>query len=425
MPEGRASRTAQGNTGVITIPVKSSGGHQWYTAALTPSDDIAALWPDLDYRDFALYELTLNAASEGGQVGGYFDYLRFSRSLGGEAFFRQQAGMMSALAPAYPGVDQRQGLEVSLYAPHLNWFGGSVTMPDYSGLRRGDYVRFLAETVVPRIHSSGGLASYNHPFGSNFDRPPLSAARQDQMLARTARQLLPARSRPAALGTDLLEVGYELRQGCDLAHHVALWDIMSRNAIFLTGNGTSDDHWGQDWFGEINNWITWAWATSTSQASLLAALAAGRAWCGSLAGFRGSLDLLVDGRCPMGSVSISRALVRQLAITATSVPAGGSVQVMQGAVDYAGTRAVKANTRPVASYPARDLAHGPVTTWVDNSRDSFVRSQVLDSSGAVVGLSNPAWLLRSRPTRRHPRPSRGLSPAPERPRAPGDILGAP
>ena len=28
---------------------------------------------------------------------------------------------------------------------------------------------------------------------------------------------------------------------------------------------------------------------------------------------------------------------------------------------------------------------------------SFVRSQVLDSAGTVVGLSNPVWLLRSVP----------------------------
>jgi hypothetical protein len=178
---------------------------------------------------------------------------------------------------------------------------------------------------------------------------------------------------------------------------VALWDIMSRNALFLTGNGTSDDHWGQNWFGEVNNWITWVWAATSSQASLLAALAAGRTWCGSLSGFRGSLDLLVDGSSPMGSVSISAAATRQGALTATSVPAGGSVQLLQGIVDYAGTRALAANTRVIASYPARDLASGSVTTKVDNSRGSFIRSQVLNSSGAIVGLSNPAWLLRNPP----------------------------
>ena len=397
VPDGAASRTALGNMGVITIPVKSAGGHNWYTATLTPSDDIAALWPDLDYRDFSLYLLTLSAASEGDQVNGYFDYLRFNRSLSGDAAFQQQAEMAGALALQYPSVQQQQGLEVSLDQPHMSWFGTGVAVPDYNGVGLSNYTQFLTETVVPQIHANDGLVSYNHPFGASFFRPPFKEARQDQMLVATAQALLPGPSRPAALGADLLEVGYPLREGCDLAHHVALWDIMSRNAIFLTGNGTSDDHWGQNWFGEVNNWITWAWAATSSQASLLAALAAGRAWCGSLSGFRGSLDLLVDGSSPMGSVSISKAATRQAALTATSVPAGGSVQLLQGTVDYAGTSALAANTRVIASYPARDLASGSVTTSVDNSRGSFIRSQVLNSGGATVGLSNPAWLLRSPP----------------------------
>ena len=44
-----------------------------------------------------------------------------------------------------------------------------------------------------------------------------------------------------------IEVGYKSRAGMDLAHHVGLWDILSRNAIFLTGNGVTDDHSGTNW----------------------------------------------------------------------------------------------------------------------------------------------------------------------------------
>jgi hypothetical protein len=32
-------------------------------------------------------------------------------------------------------------------------------------------------------------------------------------------------------GCDILEAGYNLRAGVDLAHHVALWDVMSRNGV--------------------------------------------------------------------------------------------------------------------------------------------------------------------------------------------------
>jgi hypothetical protein len=398
VPPGRpARRAAHGMTGVITIPVRpNSRTDRWSTITIRPARDIAELWPDMDYRDFALWQLTLSAASDGEPVGGYFDYLRFSRKLSGDVQFRMQAKMAAELSLRYPGVRQRQGLEVSWGVPHINWFGGDVAVPDYNGVSLGGYSRFLRQSVIPQIHASGGLASYNHPFGYG-DPPALSPGRQDRLVAKVARALLPGRGHRAALGADLLEVGYHLREGVDIAHHAALWDVMSRNAVFLTGTGTSDDHFGHDWLGIPNNWVTSAWATSIAEADLIAALAAGRAWSGSLAAYRGSLDLLVDRACPMGSVSVSRLTSRRLAVTATGVPARGSVRVLQGEVDYAGDAGLAANTKIIGSYPAATLARGKVRQSVDTRKASFVRAEVLGPAGQVIGLSNPVWLLRSAP----------------------------
>jgi hypothetical protein len=399
VPAGeRGGRSRQGIHGVVTIPVQStSARNPWCTVTVTPAADIAALWPDLDYRDFALAELTLSAVSEGRtEVSGYFDYLRFRREVSGEASLDQQASMTKVLARRYPSVVQRQGLEVSRGLPHINWFGGAVVIPDYGRTTGREYQEYLRHTAIPQIHAVGGLASYNHPYGYG-DPKPLPVGEQDALLAQVARALLPTKTRRAALGADLLEVGYILRQGVDLAHHVALWDVMSRNAVFLTGNGSTDDHFGSDWLGIKNNWITSTWATSTSERALLASLAAGRAWCGSLSHYRGSLDLLVDGSCPMGSVSVSRVTARNLVATATAIPAGGSLEVLQGAVDYAGAADPAASTVVIGSYPASRLARGPVAQRLDTSQDSFVRTQVLSAEGKVIGLSNPVWLLRRPP----------------------------
>jgi hypothetical protein len=397
-PGGTARRTANGIRGVITVPVRpNSGSDPWGTMTINPAEDIAALWPDMDHRDFGLYELTLSAVSTGDLVEGYFDYLRFNRSISGEAFLRQQADMGAVLAARYRSVVQQQGLEVSLSLPHVNWFGRSVTIPDYgstSGHR--EYARYLAQNLIPKVHASGGLISYNHPFGYG-DIPELPQLQQDAMLAQTAKALLPTSSAPAALGTDLLEVGYNLRQGVDLAHHVALWDIMSRNALFLTGNGTNDDHFGKNWLGPRNNWFSSVWAPSTGVGDLLAALAAGRAWCASLSRYRGSLDLLVDGTVPMGSVSVSKVTSRKLVASATAIPAHGRVQILQGTVDYAGAADLSANTKVIGSYSGSQLTGGSVTQRIDTSKDSFVRTQVLDSTGTQIGLSNPVWLLRAAP----------------------------
>jgi hypothetical protein len=397
VPEGAApSRVANGLQGIITIPVRAPD--RWSTVTITPSEDIAALWPALDSRDFALWELTLSAASQGAQVGGYFDYLRFDRTLSGGAFLHQQMEMGAALAPKYSGVTQQQGLEVSRQLPHLNWFGGDVTMPDYGSTGPSGYRGFLRDTAVPQIHAAGGLVSYNHPFGYGGG-PLLPASQQDALLTQVARDLLPTSSGPAVLGTDLLEVGYPVRAGVDLARHVALWDVMSRNAVFLTGNGTNDDHMGQNWHGIENNWFTSAWATSTAQHDLLSALSAGRSWCASLSEYRGSLDMMVDGTCPMGSVSVSGVTSRELVVAGTHIPRGGSIQVLQGAVDYAGGADPRASSKVIGTYAATDFSKGggSVTQSLDSRHSSFVRTQVVNRYGGIVGVSNPVWLLRHAP----------------------------
>jgi hypothetical protein len=407
VPAGsHGGRTAEGNLGVVTIPVDNSSG--WVTVTVTPSGDIAALWPDLDYRDFGLYQLSLHAVSRGDAVSGYFDYLRFNRSLSGEVFLQQQQQMGDRLAARYPTVIQRQGLEFSLDPvtadSHLNWFGSGVTVLDYHDMTPRQWQGYLRRTVVPHIHAAGGLASYNHPYGVNWQTTPLPQAKQDKLLTQTATALLPSPGKPGVLGCDLLEVGYPLRNAVDLKHHLHLWDVMSRNAVFLTGNGATDDHWGKDWSGAINNWATSVWASSTSLGDLLAALAAGRGWCWSMSEFGGpgaSLDLEADSCCPMGSVSLSTLTTRKLTVTGTGIPAGGSLTVLQGMVDYAGrsSSGLTSNARQIASFTAAQLAShgGSETMTVDTTAESYLRTIVLDAKGKTIGASNPVWLLQKAP----------------------------
>jgi hypothetical protein len=129
----------------------------------------------------------------------------------------------------------------------------------------------------------------------------------------------------------------------------------------------------------------------------LVALAAGRAWCASLPWYRGGLDLLVDGSCPMGSASVSALTTRQSTVVATGLPTNGVLEVVRGVVDYAGTKSPAPDTAVIATYSAADLAAGTVSLAIDSSTSSFVRTQVVDSTGTIVALSNPAWLLREVP----------------------------
>ena len=395
VPSGTAHRSASQRTGIIVTPV-TADGQTWTTVTITPADDIAALWPDLDSRDFALYELYLRATSTGDVVSGYFDYLNFHRPLDGGDLFTQQAEMAEALAPEYPAVTQYQGVEVSLGLPHINWFGGDVSVPTLDGIGYKKYPEWVEQKGIPDIHKAGGLASWNHPFGYSWTKLLKSQSEQDLLLQEVAAQLLAT----SVYGVDILEVGYPKRAGVDLNHHVALWDVMSRNAVFLTGNGTSDDHWGDDWAGLTWNWATSTWSASTAQSDLLAALVAGRAYCGSMATPPVALDMLVDSEVPMGAVSVSSLTSRSLMVTAAGLPTGSTLQVFQGDVDYAGTGSggLASNAVQVGSFgPSQLNGAGQGTLALDTTDASYVRTAVVDSTGTVQGLSNPVWLLDAPP----------------------------
>jgi len=117
---GPPGRTTNGLLGIVTVPVAVGA---WNSVVLRPDQDIAALWPDMDNRDFGLFKLVLGAVSRGGNAAGYFDYLRFARS-SGDVQLQAQRDLKAVYGPRFPRVAQRQGLEVSAQYPHLNWFGG-------------------------------------------------------------------------------------------------------------------------------------------------------------------------------------------------------------------------------------------------------------------------------------------------------------
>ncbi|MEO8477089.1 MAG: twin-arginine translocation signal domain-containing protein [Actinomycetota bacterium] len=377
---------ASGLTGYVGLGAPAG---QWTTLTLTPTEDIALLWPDLLPADSTMKELSFAAGSRSNAPAVFsIGHLRFARTA---TPLEDQRALMDGLALRYPGVAQLQGSEVSLFANHLNWFGGGFSLPDYGTTPinpvPNDLVRTAALAVS--IHDVGGLSSLNHPFGSGT--PGLATqSKQDSLRRALATKLIGNR----AYGVDILEVGYQTRQSVGIGAHLGLWDALSRNAIFLTGNGVNDNH-GGTWAGQPNRFLTWAWAADPAEPSLLGALAAGRIWFAEPS-FRGMVDLLADGVAPMGSVTVSDLAARSLQLMVTGAPAGGSVRLVRGPVDYAGSTVPDPNT-VTQSFPAGDLSSGSVTVSIDTTASTFARTEILDATGRVVGGSNPIWLLRADP----------------------------
>ncbi|GAA2342894.1 hypothetical protein [Dactylosporangium salmoneum] len=153
--------------------------------------------------------------------------------------------------------------------------------------------------------------------------------------------------------------------------------------LFFTAVGSSDDHDATDWAANEEHDITYVWANSTSRADLLAALAKGAAWFTDLTHFRGTLDLRVGGVSQLGAVYVTKKPVT-VDVVATDVPAGGKVEVVLGVADEA------------QAVPSTQIAASKRLTV---SPGHYVRVQVRSAAGAVVGVSNPLWVLRKTPKR--------------------------
>jgi hypothetical protein len=245
--------------------------------------------------------------------------------------------------------------------------------------------------MVDAVHDLGGVASWNHPFGTPGGRP---LPRWDQDAVR--RSVFGAMHANGAYGTDLLEVGYTRRGRADTHAHLDLWDTFSRHGRFFTGTGVNDDHNGVGWASLENGFTTGIWARSVAQPDVVAALSGGRAYsfhAGRWAG--GRLDMTVDDAVLMGQVSVSEAKARSLLLTVEHLPRGAVVEVVQGVVDH---RGIDPRTSVVHTSTARRSgASVAATVPLDTSSASFVRAHVRTDEGAVIGIGNPVWLLRERP----------------------------
>jgi hypothetical protein len=382
------SKILSETTAAITLAAPAG---RWTSFTVDPQADLERLWPGVAGQDAALFTMSVVATSRrASRVRGYFANLRFTRADQGQLPWQRQRLLIDHYREQFPTVQQLQALEVSLTTPHLGWYGGNITLPDSTHLPvLASLDPKVAEAAVAKIHRSGGLASYCHPFGTSVGELP--EAEQEKARIAKSTELIGNR----ALGCDLLEVGYRLRGGCTLEQHESVWDNCSRNAIFLTGLGASDDHKGMDWINDPLNFVTWAWSVDSTQAALLAALRRGNAYFGDLAKFRGQLDIRLNGRPAMGGVAVSGASHRRLTVLATGMPAGGHLEVVRGTVDLAGPR----DTTPeisISTLTAGDLdSAAQAGISVDTSRSRFVRLVMRNSAGLAIAFSNPVWLLRS------------------------------
>lgn len=359
----------------VTIPVAPGKAT---TVTVNPTGDFAQAFPDLGglVQDFGAYGFWFGVGGPARTIAtATFIELSIDRGADLDDAILIQRDLLDELGPMYPGIRLAQGLEMS-YGTHLNWLAtDGVRGFKPSGQAMGDYLRSCVKVVA----AAGGAASYNHLFGA-IRGPLLSATDRQAKIDKMARQLLAT----GAYGAHVLEVGYNIRGGVDLAGHMEVWDVMLAAGYRIYAGGVSDNHNGtfKSYAGDSNCFATDIIAPSSDPRVAVPALRAGRAYVSMVGRYAGMLDLATDGAVMGGATTVTGSAA-SIAVTATGLN-GKTVKLVQYAVH--GNKTVTRRAAPVFTKTVTG------STVVDVlARTSYVRAEVWDAKQCVA-FSNPIFL---------------------------------
>lgn len=280
-PTGGAATAAETAWGRIFVETLPSGG--WVELPLHLSRDAQMCWPN--GLDNSLVDIWFELDAYG-EAEVLIDRIEFRHEACGTALLEVQRDWVAE----YPNICHEIGGEVSYDRPHMGRYGGDPGFVGYDDVWETDRLNIVtrAVDVVRRVHGTGGLVSWCHPFGSFWPSGTSSDRGQIRMYEN------PLYWRPIFEGrfggADILEVGYRERAGRELVDYLALWDQAAAAGLLLTGIGVSDSHSIQ-WGSWENNFGTWLRAPAHDTYALLRALRTGRAVFGDPLRFRGSVDL--------------------------------------------------------------------------------------------------------------------------------------
>ena len=372
-----------GLTVIVSVPAQSG------TTTVVPIDpcaDLAAAYPDLGIRvhDMSAYGFWFGAG--GGPEcdnAALFQCLDIARTADVGAALALQRELLGHLQAGYPDIRLVQGLELS-YAKHVNWLSNASTDITSTPPTGGSMSTYLRNSIA-MIRAAGGASSYNHLFGATRG-PLITGSARTGKIKTTATQLLANR----LYGADILEVGYTLRGGMDLAAHLEVWDILLAAGMRVIANGATDNHNGSlsSYARDSNNFATDVLASTSDPALVIPALQQGRAFVSQHGKFGGLLDLSATGAVMGSTVTSPKSTVN---VTVTHEGCSGmSVRVLQYAVH--GSTTVNARRAPLKNVSINPGGRSTTALSFQNV-NSYIRSEVW-SGGKRVAFSNPLFIRR-------------------------------
>lgn len=226
---------------------------------------------------------------------------------------------------------------------------------------------------VAIIQEQGGVAIVAHLFGSSATSTPKSQAVADFLAGRVLRN--------RAWGADGIEIGYPFRER-PLADFVTVWDALSRNGIWITGIGATDNHHVQPWDQRQNRWASWLRAADASAPALCQAVREGQVFFGDPLRFDPNGDVMLEeaGRAySMGDVVPIAPSNQHLHVHVDGGRAGDDVVLVANGVPQG---------RRTFTGPSLDRTF---TVWAKPG--TFVRLELRDPSDQIYLMSNPIYFV--------------------------------
>lgn len=329
------------------------------------------------------FPITKDAGEEVGGLDNALCAIRIVVENGGEMVFRsfafqrernfeqvrqEQIKLAKRLGEKW-GVTAFVGFEITGAGNHKNCFSTQVPVIDYAA--HGYAVS--NEQAIEHVKKYGGIFSWNHPYTVYAN----SALSKDEIKQELKEKLLSTR----VYGASLIEVGFPCgRDGFEEKDYLWLWDRLSENGIFITGDGDSDNHHAkpEGWTCQ-NNFCTFAGMYDDeppTEENFVKAFKRGSVWAGDPTRIKALT--FGSGDKPQGSVLRGKKVGVEWSVK--GLPCEGYVVCIVNGNEVC--RKTIENGNGEGKF---DLPH--TQTY------NFARVEVYDRENVLIAFSNPVYLV--------------------------------
>lgn len=265
--------------------------------------------------DNVMNTITITAAARNGKNASLLmNSFKITWDLAFEEARKEQQKLADELGSKY-GVKPIVTTEISAAGHHKISFSTKVPIIDYEKLGYSvtdDYAR-------QQVKKYGGIFSWNHPFEEYKDK--VHGGIIDEQHKEIMDAVIKEYTENRVFGASMIEVGYpESREGFTLHDHLALWDALSENGIFIGGYGDSDNHTNDTLWFDGNNFVAFLGADNPCEDEFIKAMKRGELYTGDPAKFRGEVCFTDDSGHRMGQAIRSTSESYKILLRLTHVP---------------------------------------------------------------------------------------------------------